>query len=52
LQEQFEFLFEKLAVTGTRDFALAQAPQIRQDRPRPTKAAQETELQIAADLAD
>ncbi|HSG16297.1 MAG TPA: aldolase [Anaerolineae bacterium] len=52
LQEQFEFLFEKLAVTGTRAFAQALTPQIRQDRPRPTEAAQESELQIAADLAD
>jgi hypothetical protein len=52
LQEQFEFLFEKLAVNGTRSFAQALAPQVRQDRPRPIEAAQETELQIAADLAD
>jgi fructose/tagatose bisphosphate aldolase len=52
LEEQFEFLFNQLAVDGTRDFALAQAPQLRQDRPRPTTAAEEVDLQIAADLAD
>ena len=52
IAEQFEFLFDKLAVNGSRSFALKHAPQVRVDRPRPTAAADETELHIAADLAD
>jgi len=52
LQEQFEFLFEKLAVDDSLPFALQHAPQVRIDRPRPTEAAEEAQLKVAADLAD
>jgi fructose/tagatose bisphosphate aldolase len=52
LQDQFEFLFDKLAVGDSRAFALKHAPQVRIDRPRPIEAAEEGDLKIAADLAD
>jgi hypothetical protein len=52
LQDQFEFLFDKLAVNDSRAFALKHAPQVRFDRPRPTEADEEGDLKIAADLAD
>ena len=52
LQEEFEFLFEKLAVTNTRDFANEATPLVKVHRTRPTTAVEETELEIASDLAD
>jgi fructose/tagatose bisphosphate aldolase len=52
LQEQFEFLFEKLNVTGTRQFAQKITPVVAQHRPRPLKAKKETQLKVASDLAD
>ena len=52
LQEQFEFLFEKLNVKNTRDFTNQVTPLIEQHRPRPTSAVEEGALDIAADLAD
>ncbi len=52
LQEQFEFLFEKLNVMKTREFANQVTPLIEQHRPRPTSAVEEGDLEIAADLAD
>jgi hypothetical protein len=52
LQEQFEFLFETLSVDETRGFALQHAPQVRFDRPRPTEPVDDSEMMIAADLAD
>ena len=52
LQDKFEFLFDKLNVKETRQVAndVTTVPVIR--RPRPTEAAEEAELEIAADLAD
>jgi fructose/tagatose bisphosphate aldolase len=52
LQEQFEFLFEKLNVTGTKQFAHKITPVIEQRRPRPLKAKKESQLKVASDLAD
>lgn len=52
LQDQFEFLFRKLGVVNTRDFAREITPLIEQKRSRPEKAAVERDLQIASDLAD
>jgi fructose/tagatose bisphosphate aldolase len=52
LQEQFEFLFDKLAIANTREFAASLTPNVRQDRLRPTEAAEESDLEIASDLAD
>jgi fructose/tagatose bisphosphate aldolase len=52
LQEQFEFLFEKLAVMDTRDFTAQFTPIVERHRPRPTEAAAEGVLEIASDLAD
>jgi fructose/tagatose bisphosphate aldolase len=52
LQEQFEFLFDKLNVKDTRDVA-QQHTTIRQlHRTRPTEATEHGELEIASDLAD
>ena len=45
-------LFEKLAVDDSRPFAVKHAPQVRIDRPRPSEAAEEAQLKVAADLAD
>ena len=52
LQEQFEFLFEKLIVKETSDFTERFTPKVQKHRTRPTEAAVESELEIAADLAD
>ncbi|MGH2537512.1 MAG: class II fructose-bisphosphate aldolase [Candidatus Promineifilaceae bacterium] len=52
LQETFEFLFDKLAVGGTRAFANQVTTSRRLHRPRPQSAAAEGELEMAADLAD
>jgi hypothetical protein len=52
LQEQFEFLFEKLNVMKTREFANQVTSLIDQHRARPTSAVEEGDLEIAADLAD
>jgi len=52
LQEQFEFLFEKLNVTGTREFAKQITPVVHQHKSRPMTAIKETELKVASDLAD
>jgi fructose/tagatose bisphosphate aldolase len=52
LQEQFEFLFQKLAVGGTRAFAGQVTTVVEQRRPRPVEAVEAGELEIAADLAD
>jgi fructose/tagatose bisphosphate aldolase len=52
LQEQFEFLFEKLNVTGTREFAKQVTPVVYQRKSRPLTAIKETELKVASDLAD
>jgi hypothetical protein len=52
LQEQFEFLFEKLNVRDTRQVVLDVTSMPKRRRPRPQQAADEGELEIASDLAD
>lgn len=52
LQNQFEFLFDKLAVGRTRDFAARVTTRVEQHRPRPEEAAAEGTLETASDLAD
>jgi fructose/tagatose bisphosphate aldolase len=52
LQEQFEFLFEKLNVADTRQVVFDVTSMPKRRRPRPTQAADEGELEIASDLAD
>ncbi|MGB3713912.1 MAG: class II fructose-bisphosphate aldolase [Candidatus Promineifilaceae bacterium] len=52
LQEQFEFLFEKLNVTGTRKFTQKITPAVEQRRARPLKAKMDSQLKVAGDLAD
>jgi fructose/tagatose bisphosphate aldolase len=52
LQEQFEFLFDKLNVKDTRQVVNDVTTVVLMPRPRPTEAAEESELQIAGDLAD
>ncbi len=52
LQDEFEFLFDKLGIAKTREFA-NQVTTIQEiHRPRPTEAVEETDLEIASDLAD
>ena len=51
-QEQFEFLFEKLNVGGTKNFTQKVTPIVEQNRPRPLKAKKESQLKVASDLAD
>lgn len=52
LQDQFEFLFTKLNVGDTRQVVYDVTTTVTMRRSRPTEAAEETELEIAADLAD
>jgi fructose/tagatose bisphosphate aldolase len=52
LQEEFEFLFEKLSVGDTRDFTSQVTTVFEQHRTRPVKAVETAELEIASDLAD
>lgn len=52
LQEQFEFLFEKLNVRDTRQVVNDVTSVPRRRRTRPQQAADEGELEIASDLAD
>jgi fructose/tagatose bisphosphate aldolase len=52
LQNEFEFLFDKLAIANTREFANAVTSIVKIDKPRPTEAAEVGDLEIAADLAD
>ncbi|HEX6384044.1 MAG TPA: class II fructose-bisphosphate aldolase [Anaerolineae bacterium] len=52
LQEQFEFLFEKLNVKGTRDLAANVTTRVPMHRSRPTEAVEEVEAEEIADLAD
>ncbi|HET6445677.1 MAG TPA: class II fructose-bisphosphate aldolase [candidate division Zixibacteria bacterium] len=52
LQEQFEFLFTKLNVTGTKRFTQEVTTVIKQHRPRPLIATKESQLKVASDLAD
>jgi fructose/tagatose bisphosphate aldolase len=52
LQEQFEFLFEKLGAVNTHDFTNEVTTTVEQPRPRPMEAKEELDLEIAGDLAD
>jgi fructose/tagatose bisphosphate aldolase len=52
LQEQFEFLFTRLNVTGTKQFAQQVTTVLKQHRPRPLIATKESQLKVASDLAD
>ena len=52
LQEQFEFLFEKLNVKGTRDLVANVTTRVAMSRHRPTEAVEEAEAEDIADLAD
>ena len=52
LQEQFEFLFEKLNVKGTRDLVANVTTRVVMSRRRPTEAVEEAEAEDIADLAD
>jgi fructose/tagatose bisphosphate aldolase len=52
LEEQFEFLFDKLNVKDTRDVAAQYTTVQPQNRPRPQAAVEETDLELASDLAD
>ncbi|MFN2188273.1 MAG: class II fructose-bisphosphate aldolase, partial [Candidatus Promineifilaceae bacterium] len=52
LQEQFEFLFTQLNVTGTREFVAEATTIVRQRMARPLSALEETDLKVASDLAD
>jgi fructose/tagatose bisphosphate aldolase len=52
LQDEFEFLFDKLGIANTREF-VNQVTTVRENhRSRPTEAVEETELEMASDLAD
>jgi fructose/tagatose bisphosphate aldolase len=52
LQDQFEFLFEKLGVVNTHEFTNKVTTIVEQRRPRPMEAKEEQDLEIAGDLAD
>ncbi|MFW6183459.1 MAG: class II fructose-bisphosphate aldolase [Chloroflexota bacterium] len=52
LQDQFEFLFDKLNVKDTRQVVHDVTTVVNMHRPRPTEAQDEGELEIASDLAD
>jgi len=52
LQNEFEFLFDKLAIANTRDFTNEVTTIIKISKAQPTEAAEEADLKIAADLAD
>lgn len=52
LQEQFEFLFDKLNVKNTRDVVAEVTTRVMMHRQRPTEAAAEVEAEDVGDLAD
>ena len=52
LQEQFEFLFDKLNVKNTREVANEVTTRVVMHRERPTEAAAEVEAEDVSDLAD
>ncbi|MGH2542071.1 MAG: class II fructose-bisphosphate aldolase [Ardenticatenaceae bacterium] len=52
LQEQFEFLFDRLNVKETREVVTRTVSMQSLHRPRPTAGVREEELEIASDLAD
>jgi fructose/tagatose bisphosphate aldolase len=52
LQEQFEFLFDKLNVKGTRDVATRLTTRVAIHQSRPTEAAEDVAAEDVSDLAD
>lgn len=52
LQEQFEFLFDKLNVKGTRETVNQVTTLPKMHRARPAAAVEQAELEMASDLAD
>ncbi len=52
LQQQFEFLFDKLNVKNSKQYVSQTIHPPTQHRPRPTQAVEETELEVASDLSD
>lgn len=52
LEEKFTLLFNRLQVNDTRDLVRTFVTPVEMHRPPPQAAAQETELDIATDLAD
>lgn len=52
LQDQFEFLFDQLNIKDTKKVVADTVTVPKHHRLRPTKAAEEGKLEIAADLAD
>jgi fructose/tagatose bisphosphate aldolase len=52
LQGQFEFLFDMLEVGDTLESVKKFTPPVERRLPRPTKAIEETKLEVAGDLAD
>ena len=52
LEEQFAFLFERLNIYGTREFAQQVAPYVEIHRHRPMKAAEAAAEEDVSDLAD
>jgi fructose/tagatose bisphosphate aldolase len=52
LQEQFEFLFEKLNVKGTREVVNQVTTMWKTHRPLPQQAQELRDLELASDLAD
>ena len=52
LQDQFEFLFDQLKIEGTKALVADIVTMPKHHRVRPTKVAEEGDLEIAADLAD
>jgi hypothetical protein len=52
LQDQFEFLFDKLAVCDTLETVKKLTPPLTRHQPRPVEAVQQKEMEVAGDLAD
>jgi hypothetical protein len=52
LQDQFEFLFDQLNIKDTKKVVAETVTVPKHHRVRPTKAVEQGELEIAADLAD
>jgi fructose/tagatose bisphosphate aldolase len=52
LQEQFEFLFAKLNISGTLPVVRELTPPVPVHKPRPTETAAETAAEDVSDLAD
>lgn len=52
LEDRFAFLFEQLRVNDTRDLVARTVTPFKLHRPRPRAAVEQSELEIAHDLAD